>query len=55
MHQEEYSLMSTYLNDMQLMALKVIPFHPRLLSTKWSAFRKNHIHTYTYIYFIDAP
>ena len=34
MHQEEFSSMSSYLNDIQLMALKVIPFHPRLLSTK---------------------
>lgn len=32
MHQEEFSLMFSYLNDIQLMALKVIPFHPRLLS-----------------------
>lgn len=41
MHQEEFSSMSSYLNDIQLMALKVIPFHPRLLSTKHGAFRKN--------------
>lgn len=41
MHQEEFSSMSSYLNDIQLMALKVIPFHPRLLSTKYGAFRKN--------------
>lgn len=41
MHQEEFSSMSSYLNDIQPMALKVIPFHPRLLSTKYGVFRKN--------------
>lgn len=46
MHQEEFSSMSSYLNDIQLMALKVIPFDPRLLSTKYGAFRKNRpMHT----------
>ena len=46
MHQEEFSSMSSYLNDIQLMALKVIPSHPRLLSTKYGAFRKNRpMHT----------
>ena len=41
MHQEEFSLMFSYLSDIQLMALKVIPFHPRLLSTKYGALQKN--------------
>ena len=41
MHQEEFSSMSSYLNDIQPMALKVIPFHPRLLSTNYGVFRKN--------------
>ena len=31
MHQEEFSSMSSYLIDIQFMALKVIPFHPRLI------------------------